>query len=266
MPYADNRGIKVYYEVWGRGGTPMVFLHPWSTNGYIWYQQIFHFGRANTCVTMDLRGHGRSDKPPGGYSIQEHASDAAAVMDAAGLQKAVVIGNSIGGMIAMQTCLDRPDRVSGIVIQSSGTAMSAGLPQEVMAAMMRDRDGTFSQLLEGALSARSKRERPELLESLKTQFLMESNWPRHVFDSAMKDPNGVFNWDIRGRLKEIRQPALVLAGEEDNATPVAANKFLADNIPGAKLSVVKEVGHFYQLERPRDFNAAVDEFIKTLAR
>ena len=58
----------------------------------------------------------------------------------------------------------------------------------------------------------------------------------------------------------------MLAGEEDQATPVAANKFLADNIPGAKLNVLKDIGHFYQLEQPAAFNATLDEFPKSIAR
>ena len=99
MPYADNKGVKVYYETWGNSGVPIVFLHPWSTNGYIWYFQLFHFAGTNTCLTVDHRGHGRSDKPASGYSIQEHASDVAAVMDAAKIDKAVVVGNSIGGLL-----------------------------------------------------------------------------------------------------------------------------------------------------------------------
>src|ERR1700687_246129 len=60
MPYTDNKGVKVYYESWGSGGVPIVFLHPWSTNGYIWYFQLYHFARNNTCVVIDHRGHGRS--------------------------------------------------------------------------------------------------------------------------------------------------------------------------------------------------------------
>src|SRR5258708_7443039 len=192
MSYADNKGVKVYYESWGSGGVPIVFLHPWSTNGYIWYFQLYHFARNNTCVVVAHRGHGRSDKPASGYSIQEHASDVAAVMDAAKIDKAVIVGNSIGGMMAMQLCLARPERVLGLVIQSSGTALAEGLPKEVMEAMIRDRDGTFNQLLEGTVSARTKRERPEILDLARASFMLESNWPHHVFDSAIKDPNGVF--------------------------------------------------------------------------
>ena len=80
----------------------------------------------------------------------------------------------------------------GLVIQSSGTALSEGLPKEVMDAMIRNRRRHFSELLEGAVSARTKRERPEILDLARRESIIESNWPRHVFDSAIKDPNGVF--------------------------------------------------------------------------
>ena len=75
----------------------------------------------------------------------------------------------------------------------------------------------------------------------------------------------MFNWNISDRLKEIRKPTLILAGEEDQATPVAANKFLADNIPGAQLRVIKDVGHFYELEQPDGFNRELQQFVKQVA-
>ena len=62
MPYADNGGVKIFFDTYGQG-TPIVFLHPWTTNGYIWYFQIFPFARTNQVIAIDHRGHGRSDKP-----------------------------------------------------------------------------------------------------------------------------------------------------------------------------------------------------------
>ncbi|MEW6298690.1 MAG: alpha/beta fold hydrolase, partial [Thermodesulfobacteriota bacterium] len=156
---------------------------------------------------------------------------------------------------------DAPGRAAGNVIISSGTNLAAGMPPEAMAAFQKDLEGAFGGLIEGAVSARTKRERPEILDLMRAQFLVEENFPRHVFFAAAADPGGVFNWNITDRLKEIRKPTLVLAGEEDQATPVAANKLLADNIPGAQLRVVKEVGHFYQLERPDDFNRELRQFL-----
>jgi 3-oxoadipate enol-lactonase len=260
MPYADNNGIKIFYDTYGEG-TPIVFLHPWTTNGYIWYFQVFPFARTNKVIVIDHRGHGRSDKPKSGYSIQEHARDVAAVLDAEKVDRAVLVGNSIGGMIAMQFTLDLPQRVLGNLILSSGTGLGDEMPKEAAQGFAQDFDGAFSTLLAGAVSAKSKRERPEILEVMKAHFQVQSNFPKYVFDSAMADPNGVFGWNIKSRLSTIHTPTIVIAGEEDNATPVAANKFLADNIPGAKLTVVKDVGHFHQLEKPLEFNAALKEFV-----
>ncbi|HLW69463.1 MAG TPA: alpha/beta fold hydrolase [Candidatus Binataceae bacterium] len=263
MPIAQNGAVKVFYDTYGQG-TPIVFLHPWSTNGYIWYYQVFSFARTNQVIVIDHRGHGRSDKPAGGYSIQEHASDVRAVMDAAGAQKAIIVGNSIGGMMAMQFALSYPDRVKGLLILSSGTALGENMPKETAAAFQSDYLGTFGALMEGAVSAKSKRERPEILDVMRAHFAVQSNFPKHVFDSSLADPNGVFNWNIKSRLASIKAPTLVVAGEEDQATPVEANKYLADNIPGAKLLTVKDVGHFHQLEKPLEFNATLKEFVTGL--
>ncbi len=228
MPYADNHGVKTFYDTYGEG-VPIVFLHPWTTNGYIWYFQVFPFARTNQVIVVDERGHGRSDKPRNGWSIQEHG-----------------------------------DRVVANVILSSGTGLGENMPKDAAEAFKNNFEATFSALLEGAVSARTRRERPEILEVMRSHFMVQSNFPKYVFDSAAADPNGVFNWNIKSRLGEIRKPTMVLAGEEDQATPIAANKLLADNIPGARLNVIKDVGHFYQLEKPMEFNAAVKQFIASL--
>ncbi|HJU28633.1 MAG TPA: alpha/beta fold hydrolase [Candidatus Binataceae bacterium] len=264
MPYAQNGAVKIYYDSYG-DGAPIVFLHPWSTNGNIWYFQVFPFARTNRVVVVDDRGHGRSDKPAAGYSIQEHASDVRAVLDAAGINRAILVGNSIGGMIAMQFNLDYPDRVIANLILSSGTGMAENMPNEVRDAFLKDPEGSFGALLEGTVSAKSKRERPEIIEVMKAHFSTQSNFPRHVFESSLADPNGVFNWNIKNRLASIRKPTLVIAGEEDQATTPEMNKFLADNIPGSKFSVAKDVGHFHQLEKPLEFNATLKEFISRLS-
>ena len=260
MPFAENRGVKVYYDSYGEG-VPIVFLHPWTTNGGIWYFQTFAFARTNRVIVVDHRGHGRSDKPKSGYSIQEHASDVVAVMDAAKVDKAVLVGNSIGGMMVMQVNLDHPQRVLGNLILSSGTGLGEGMPPEAGEAFAKDYEGAFGALLEGTVSAKTKRERPEILEAMRGHYLVGTNFPRHVFDSAMGDANGVFGWNIKAKLGSIKAPTLILAGAEDQATPVAANQLLADGIPGAKIRVIPDVGHFYQLEQPMAFNAALREFV-----
>ena len=264
MPHAENKGVKIYYDSYG-DGVPIVFLHPFSTNGGIWYFQTFPFAQTNRVIVIDHRGHGRSDKPKTGYSIPEHASDVVAVLDALKVDRAVFVGNSIGGMIALQLNLDQPQRVIGNLILSSGTGLGEAMPPEAAEAFQNDYIGAFGALLEGTVSARSKRERPEILAVMKGHFSVASNFPKQVFDASTSDPSGVFGWNIKDRLSSIQAPTLIVAGEEDQATTVAHNQFLADNIPGAEIRVLKDIGHFYQLERPSEFNELLRGFVGRLA-
>ena len=265
MAYVTSDGVNIYYENHGRG-VPIVFLHPFSTNGYVWYYQIFSFANTNQCVVIDERGHGRSDKPQQGYSIQQNAKDVKVLLDSLEIDRAVLVGNSIGGMIALQFSLDYPERVLGNLILSSGTGLYQHIPKEAMEVLQSDGYvEPFNEILDMCLSAKSKQNRGEILDVMKSQFLVESIFPRHAYMASVKDPTGVFNWDITDRLKEISVPTLVIAGAEDFVVPVEVNKVLADNIPGAELRVIQEVGHFYQLEQPRAFSEELREFVKKVS-
>ncbi len=260
MPHITRKGVKVYYESFG-SGPAIVFLHPWSTNRFIWTFQLMHFARSHRCIAVDHRGHGQSDKPEGGYAIPEMAADVAAILDDAGVDRAILVGNSIGGMVAMQTSLDFPERVVGNLILSSATNMAASAPPEMAEAMQTDWRGMFSGLLDAAVSTRSKATRPEIGAYMEGCFRVESNFTEGVFFTSAADPGGVFNWNISDRLKDITQPTLILAGEEDGATTVEHNQFLADHIPGAEIKIFKDVGHFLQLEQPMTFNEELTAFV-----
>ncbi|MEX2481615.1 MAG: alpha/beta hydrolase [Gammaproteobacteria bacterium] len=260
MPHVTRDGVKVYYESAGQGAA-IVFLHPWSTNRYIWTFQLMHFARSHRCIALDLRGHGQSDKPAAGYAITEMAADLDAILDHAGVDRAILVGNSIGGMVAMQTSLDFPQRVRGNLILSSGTNISADAPPEMAEAMEKDWRGMFGGLMDAGIAAKSKTQKPEIGAYLEGCYRVDSNFTEAVFFASAADPGGVFNWNISDRLKDIKQPTLVIAGEEDGATTVEQNRFLVDNIPGAEFKVYKDVGHFCQLERPLDFNSDLTAFI-----
>jgi len=265
MPHINRDGVQVYYESFGEGDPAIVFLHPWSTNRYIWAGQLPIFASKHRCILVDHRGHGQSDKPEAGYGLDEMAADVVAVLDDAGIDRAVLVGNSIGGMTAMQVSLDAPNRVIGNLILSSGTNIGADTPPEVAEAMQQDWKGVFSALLDSAVSAKSKADRPEIQAFMEGCFRTETNFTEGVFWASMADPGGVFNWNISDRLKDITQPTMIIAGEEDGATTPAQNQFLADNIPNAEIKMYKDVGHFCQLEKPSSFNADLVAFLANVA-
>ena len=247
MPHITRNGVNVYYESFGQssnGSPPIVFLHPWSTNRYIWSFQILKFARDHRCIVVDHRGHGMSDKPEGGYAIGEMAADVVAILDDAGIDRAVLVGNSIGGMIAMQTSLDAPERVIANLILSSGTNIGADTPPEVAEAMQKDWRAVFTGLLDSAISAKSKANKPEIQDFMNGAFSVDENFTEAVFFASLADPNGVFSWNISDELKNISQPTMIIAGVEDGATTVEQNQFLADNIPNAEIKIYDEIGHF----------------------
>ena len=133
--------------------------------------------------------------------------------------------------------------------------------RELIASFQNDYEAAAENLVTRCFSVKTQTERPEVCQMIKHNFLNEGGFPRRVALACLEDPNGVWQWDISDRLQEITQPTLVLVGEEDQATPVAANRFLAERIPGAELRVLKEVGHCYEIERPLEFNQMLEEFV-----
>ena len=262
MPYAIRNGVNIDYETYGKGPA-IVFLHPFSTNGYVWCFQFFSFALSHQCIVVDERGHGRSDKPDQGYAIEDMAADLKAVFEDLQIDKSITVGNSIGGMVAMQFNLDYPELVAGNLLLSSTTGLAEGLPAEAREAFQAYLNGApFSALIQGMVSNKTKTERPEIVDMMNALFDSEDNFPKRIFTAATTDPGGVFNWNITERLNEIHKPTLVLAGEEDLTAGVAASKILADNIPNAQFKIIRDVGHFCQLERPEVFNHELREFIK----
>jgi 3-oxoadipate enol-lactonase len=236
-------------------------LHALSLNRYAWTHQVFAFARTNRVIVLDQRGHGLSDKPASGYAITEMTADLLPVLDHAGVADAVLVGNSAGGMVALQAALDAPARVRALVVVSSATNLGPYVPSQVLEAYGNRFEAAFDFMMDGALSVRTKRERPEVVAFLHDAFRARENFTRDVFLSCIRDPGGVFGWNIEGRLAEIQQPALVLTGEEDQSIPMEAVRRLATTLPHAKLEVVPDVGHYHALERPYDFNQRVRAFL-----
>ena len=114
MPYCENKGQQLYYEVQGEG-RPLFFIHSYLTSIDLWRAQIDHFAKSYRVIAMDLRGHGQSaiSQP---HSLYDMVDDACTVLDAVGVQRAVWCGLSIGGMISMRAALQCPSRVGGLAL------------------------------------------------------------------------------------------------------------------------------------------------------
>ena len=116
MPTIVRDGTKLAYEERGTGEPAFVFVHGWTCDRSFFAPQAEHFARRHRVVSVDLRGHGESDKPEGPYSIATFADDIAYLMERLGLGRAVVVGHSMGGITVLQLAAAHPDRVAAIVM------------------------------------------------------------------------------------------------------------------------------------------------------
>lgn len=260
MPHVERDGVTLHYESYGTG-SPLVLLHPIATSRYYWASQVFSFARAHRVIVLDHRGHGLSSRPSGGYSVPVMAADLLAVLDHARAERATLVGNSIGGMIALQTAIDAPERVAALVVVSSATGLAPVVPPEVRVAYRERFEATFAFMMENAVSARTRRENPEVMAFLSGAAAAPENFVPAVLQACVADPQGVFDWDITRKLGDLRAPTLILAGAEDRAVPIEATRALAGAIPGARFEIVADAGHYLPLERPAEFNERLRAFL-----
>ncbi|HWL66092.1 MAG TPA: alpha/beta fold hydrolase, partial [Actinomycetota bacterium] len=232
----------------------------------MWEPQIESLRDRFRFITVDLQGFGGSDAPddPGTYSVDTFADQGAAVLDAAGVDKANVVGLSMGGYISFSFWRRHRDRISAFVL--ADTKAEADPPEGVekrttQQQLVRD-EGTDPLIegLVGALLAEPTREKkPDVVE--KVRSLMQEN-PAAGFIGALeamkKRPDST---DV---LSGIDVPTLVIVGENDGITPPDAARKIHEHVGGSRLVVIPEVGHLSNLEAPEAFNGAVAEFLSGL--
>src|SRR5580698_11262839 len=140
MPFADNQGTKIYWDEQGTGA-PILLIMGLGYPSAMWHRMRPALSASYRTIALDNRGAGRSDVPPGPYSIALMASDAAAVLDAAGVERAHVFGASMGGMIAQEFALQYPDRVHSLILgctAAGGPNAVQAEPEALQALLRRD--------------------------------------------------------------------------------------------------------------------------------
>lgn len=257
MPQMHIRGIDLYYETTGQG-QPILFIHGLGSSTRDWELQVTFFSKHNRAVTFDVRGHGRSEKPPGPYSILQFAADTAGLIQALGIAPAHVVGISLGGMIAFQLAADAPNLVRSLVIVNAAP--------EFVVRTFQDRFQVFQrQLIVRLLGMRKMAEvlgkrlfpKPEQ-EDLRRLFVDRwvENDPR-AYREAMQ---AIVGWSVTDRLSTVSCPTLVIAADQDY-TPVAVKEAYVAQMPRAELVVIKDSRHATPVEWPDQFNEAVAAFL-----
>jgi len=212
-------------------------------------------------LTFDNRGSGRAPCAPRGISIRDFARDALELLDAQGVQRAHIVGRSMGGMIAQELALQAPERVQRLVLVST-TGRVDGHLAEVF--------GTWARLAEAGVPA-DLRHRSSLLWCLGSAALAGDGAARRYLDARAKCDRPMDYarqaWacgrhDALTRLSGLHCPTLVVGGSDDRLTPPAHARALADAIPGARLCTIPGAGHLAYLESPERFGAELFSFLE----
>jgi pimeloyl-ACP methyl ester carboxylesterase len=249
-----HNGTKLAFEDRGAGKPAFVFVHGWTCDRSFFAPQAEHFARRHRVVSVDLRGHGESDKPPGPYPIAAYADDIAYVIEQLCLGKTVAVGHSMGGVTALQLAAAHHDCVAAIVMVDPAPfvfppELGAGLEAmagDIEAGNQESRRRFITNHLFLPTSDRT------LVEAVLAAMLAA---PSHVAANAMR---GTLAFDGRAVAALCKVPALHLAGTPPLNPPHLMSEWLPNVVNGWTVGA----GHFNQLEVPDQVNAMIEAFLR----
>ena len=261
MPIIKLDDIELYYEIHGEG-EPLLMIHGLGSSSRDWELQVGFFSQQYRVIVFDVRGHGKSGKPLGPYSIPLFAADTAKLLQGLNACPAHILGISMGGMIAFQLGIDFPVLVKSLVIVNT--------TPELIARTLRERWHIWQRLLIVRLFGMRKmgevlggRFFPEP-EQAPIRTIFADRWAENDKPAYLEVMKGIFGWSVVERLSEIRSPTLVL-GSDGDYFPTGEKEAYVKRIPGANLVIVEDSRHALPAEKPGVFNAVVAEFLMGLA-
>jgi 3-oxoadipate enol-lactonase len=258
MPFTENNGVKIYWEEDGKGA-PLLLIMGLGWPSYMWYRTKPLVAKQYRTITFDNRGAGRSDVPAGPYPIATMASDAAAVLDAAGVESAHLYGVSMGGMIAQEFALQYPKRAKSLILGCT----AAGGPEAKRAAPevieVLTRQGMTPEEAARAINPYIyDKGTPPL--GVEEDLKIRLQWTP-TFDGYMAQLQGIMMWEAYSRIAQIGVPTLVVHGETDQLVPAENGKLIAQRISRTKLVMIPHASHIYSTDQPEAAHGPVLEFL-----
>lgn len=263
MPTVKVGDINIYYEIHG-GGEPLLMIQGYGRYSGHWTTLIPPFSKKYRVIIFDNRGTGRSDKPETAYTMKGMAADAKGLLDAIGIDRAHVLGVSMGGMIAQEFALTYPDRVMSLMLgctQCGGPKIAPPTP-EALAFLFNPDAAKLSEEERARQTApwlwtkEFIEKHPEAVE-MNVEITLKYPTPPHGFTGQAQ---AIAGHDTYERLPQIKAPTLVIAGDADRLINPDNSKILTARIPGAELVMVKNAGHGFT-EAPEATRAMLD-FLK----
>ncbi len=258
MNFLTANGIRLAYQIDGPEDAPvLVLVNSLGTNLHMWEPQMARFSGALRVVRYDCRGHGASEAPAGAYTIEQLGRDLLGLLDALQIEQARICGLSLGGMVALWMAANAPERVDRVVLADTAARIGTTESWTTRMALVSTggMDAIGEMVLARFLSERFCQGHPEV--ALQIRDMLETTNPQGYIGAcaALRDA------DLRAILPAIHAPALIIVGEEDEATPPAQAQDLHSAIRGSKLITLHEAAHLSNVEQPEAFSNAVLAFL-----
>ncbi len=255
MAYAKRDGLSLYYEQAGGGGPPVVFVHGWCCDHTFFRPQFDHFKASHAVATLDLRGCGGSDRPEDGYDIPTLADDVAWLCREIGLPKPVVVGHSLGGMIAVELAARHPSLPAAVVALDPGAIAPTPQARAMYEGLVAQLEGPDAEavrraFVEGSFLASDDADRRGRI--VETMCAV----PLSVAAAVIR---GVVAWNGVGALLLCGAALLVVLSETGGSNDPA--RLLALK-PDVRIGVTVGAGHFHQLEVPEQVTPMIERFVR----
>jgi len=240
-------------------GEAVVLVHAIGCDHRMWDSLAAVLSARFRVIRLDVRGHGKSPEPPGPYSLDDLSDDAAALLDARGIERAHWVGLSMGGMIGQAFALAHPQRLHRLVLANTTSSYGAEGPKLWDARIKAVSEGGMAAIVDVVMAryfSDAFRERhPEIVAAYRARVLSTPAKGYVACCAAIRE------LDFTRDLSRIRARTLVIAGEKDAGTPVAMSEEIMRHIAGAQLAVIPGAAHLSAVDSAADFNALALSFL-----
>lgn len=274
--FIEVNGLKIHYKTYGQGEPTFILLHGFGASVFSWREVMEPLSKLGAVIAYDRPAFGLTERPlewqgESPYSQSSQVELVVGLMDALGVERAILVGNSAGGTISMLTALKYPERIESLILVDPAVYAGGGAPAWIRPLFLTPQMNHL-----GPLFARQIRERgvefirsawhaperitPDILEGYQKP-LQAQDWDKALWQLTVSSRES----GLAARLGEFNLPILVITGDDDRIVPTADSTRLAGELPNATLVVIPQCGHVPQEECPEEFMQAIRDFSPSAA-
>ncbi len=265
MPKIQTNGINTYYEIHGTG-EPVVFIGGLGADTFLWFRQVPELSKQFQVIVFDTRGAGQSDKPEEPYTIKMFADDTAGLMNALKIEKAGIVGASLGGLIAQQFAITYPQMVSHLILVDTGFGgphmAKPSILDVIPALFTMRRSGDPAKDITNMFALFTSKtwcqQHPDLLKQY-VDWRVAHPQPPEAYNRQKAAVNTFNGEDL---ISQIKAPVLIVHGGKDKVVPVKNAHLLKAKLPQAQLVIFPEAGHAAPIQYAEEFNTTLAKFLK----